>query len=183
MCLCRASPVVNTKPLCLCAALQVLRSSCPTSWRGRCPSSGRWRCTPGSAPSSATSSSLPTPSSRTPPCHPTRPPTRSHSWRKLAGGWKRRRKGLGNSPLSKGMVIRCGCVCKGWERLLCSEGWPCPLLWSAACREVREICLSPSDMVVQMPKAILRQWACDVWVGRLEMLLAGWEGAGQREHM
>lgn len=110
--------VLRVKPLCLCAALQVLRSRSPTTWCGPSPSSGRWRCTPGSAPSSATSSSLPTPSFRIPPCHPTQPPTLSPSWRKLAGGWKRRKKGLENSPLSKGMMIWSDSVWEGCERLL-----------------------------------------------------------------
>lgn len=47
-------------------------------------------------------------------------------------------------------------------------------LGGGMCREVREICLSPSDVVVQMPKPTLRAWACGLWMKRLEMLLAGW---------
>lgn len=35
----------------------------------------------------------------------------------------------------------------------------------------------------KLPKPTLRQWACDLWVERLEVLLAGWEGAGHREHV
>lgn len=96
--------LIHVKPLCLCAALLVLRSSCPMIWSDPSPLSDLLRCIHGSVPSSETSSSLLTPSSKIPPCHPIQPPTLSPSWKKLAGGWRRKRKGLESSPLNKGRV-------------------------------------------------------------------------------
>lgn len=131
----QSHPAAHVKPLCLCADLQVLRSSCPMIWSDPSPLSDLLQCIHGSALSSGTSSSLLTPSSKIPPCHPIQLPTHSPSWRKLAGGWRRRKKGLENSPLNKGMVIRSGCAWEG--RGDCSEGGQLrdmsTLLWSPAC--------------------------------------------------
>lgn len=114
----QSGSVVRVKPLCLCVALQVLRSSCPMIWSDPSPLSDLLRCIRGSVPSSETSSSLLTPSSKILPCRPIQPPTLSPSWKKLAGGWRRRKKGLENSPLNKGKAIGSDCAWEGRGRLL-----------------------------------------------------------------
>lgn len=114
----QSGSAARVKPLCWCVALQVLRSSCPMIWSDPSPLSDLLQCIHGSAPSSGTSSSLPTPSSKILLCRPTQPPTLSPSWKKLAGGWRRRKKGLENCPLNKGMVIGSGTRVEGRKRLL-----------------------------------------------------------------
>lgn len=74
-------------------------------------------CTPGSPPNCATILHLCHPpflahrptrfsrhtlSSRTQPCPPTQLPTHSPSWRRLGGGWRRRRGGMHCSRPSRG---------------------------------------------------------------------------------
>lgn len=113
----QSGSVVHVKLLCLCVALQVPRSSCPMIWSDPSPLSDLLRCIHGSVPSSETSSSLLTPSSKILPCRPIQPPTLSPSWKKLAGGWRRRRKGLENSPLNKGTEIGSDCAWEGRGRL------------------------------------------------------------------
>ena len=109
----QSGSAICIKPLCLCVALQVLRSSCPMIWSDPSPLSDQLPCIRGSVPSSETSSSLLTPSSKILPCHPIQPPTLSPNWKKLAEGWRRRKKGLENSLLNKGMVIGSDCAWEG----------------------------------------------------------------------
>lgn len=115
----QSSLAICVKPLYLCAALQVLRNSCPMTWSDPSPSSDLLQYTRGSVPSSGTLSSLLTLSSKIPPCRPIQHPTLSPSWKKLAGGWRRRKKGLENSPLNKGMA---GGAVRAREGENCSEG-------------------------------------------------------------
>lgn len=75
-------------------------------WATRDPASARWsdrgRCTRAPAPNCGTTCSRLTLSSRTPPCPPTRRPAPSSSWRRCAGGLRRRRLSLGLCNPSKG---------------------------------------------------------------------------------
>lgn len=109
---------ICVKPLYLCVALQVLRNSCPMIWSDPSPLSDLLQCIRGSVRSSGTLSSLLTLSSKILPCRPIQHPTLSPSWKKLAGGWRRRKKGLENSPLNKGMAVGSDCAWEGRGKLL-----------------------------------------------------------------
>lgn len=80
--------------------LRVTRCRGPVRW------SGRGLCTLGWPLSSATAFSPPIPSSRTQPCPPTQPPTPSHSWKRHAGGLRKRGGSLERCRPSRGERTR-----------------------------------------------------------------------------
>lgn len=80
--------------------LRVTRCRGPVRW------SGRGLCTLGWPLSSATVCSPPIPSSRTQPCPPTQPPTPSHSWKRHAGGLRKRGGSLERCRPSRGERTR-----------------------------------------------------------------------------
>lgn len=80
--------------------LRVTRCRGPVRW------SGRGLCTLGWPLSSATTCSPPIPSSRTQPCPPTQPPTPSHSWKRRAGGLRKRGGSLERCRPSRGEGTR-----------------------------------------------------------------------------
>lgn len=104
--------------------LRVTRCWGPVRW------SGRGLCTLGLPLSSATMCSPPIPSSRIQPCPPTQPPTPSPSWRRRAGGLRKRGGSLEHCRQSRGektcspedhssYMIRSGLICYCMKIISC----------------------------------------------------------------